>query len=56
VDEGLGSPIFDAINRGSFKTELIAAAVLATALAIIAYALIALLQRLLTPWVRARTA
>jgi osmoprotectant transport system permease protein len=56
VDEGLGSPIFDAINRGSFKTELIAAAVLATSLAIIAYALIALLQRVLTPWVRARTA
>ena len=56
VDEGLGSPIFDAINRGTFKTELIAAAVLAIALGFIAYALIALLQRLLTPWVRARTA
>jgi osmoprotectant transport system permease protein len=54
VDEGLGSPIFDAINRGTFKTELIAAAVLATSLAVIAYALIALLQRLVTPWARAR--
>jgi osmoprotectant transport system permease protein len=56
VDEGLGSPIFDAINRGTFKTELIAAAVLATGLAFVAYALIALLQRVLTPWARARAA
>jgi osmoprotectant transport system permease protein len=55
VDEGLGSPIFDAINRGTFKTELIAAAVLAIALGFLAYALTALLQRLLTPWARART-
>jgi osmoprotectant transport system permease protein len=56
VDEGLGSPIFDAINRGTFKTELIGAGVLAIALAVVAYALIALLQRLLTPWARARSA
>jgi osmoprotectant transport system permease protein len=56
VDEGLGSPIFDAINRGTFKTELIAAAVLAIGLGFVAYALLALLQRLLTPWARARTA
>jgi osmoprotectant transport system permease protein len=56
VDEGLGSPIFDAINRGTFKTELIAAAVLAIGLGFVAYALIALLQRVLTPWTRARTA
>jgi osmoprotectant transport system permease protein len=55
VDEGLGSPIFDAINRGTFKTELIGAAVLATLLAFVAYALIAMLQRVLTPWARART-
>jgi osmoprotectant transport system permease protein len=55
VDEGLGSPIFDAINRGSFKTELIGAAVLTTALALVAYALIAILQRVLTPWARVRT-
>jgi osmoprotectant transport system permease protein len=55
VDEGLGSPIFDAINRGTFKTELIAAAVLAIGLGFVAYALIALLQRVLTPWARART-
>ena len=56
VDEGLGSPIFDAINRGTFKTELIAAAVLAILLGFLAYALTALLQRVLTPWARARTA
>jgi osmoprotectant transport system permease protein len=55
VDEGLGSPIFDAINRGTFKTELIAAAVLAIGLGFVAYALIALLQRVLTPWARAVT-
>jgi osmoprotectant transport system permease protein len=55
VDQGLGSPIFDAINRGTFKTELIGAGVLAIALGVVAYALIALLQRLLTPWARART-
>jgi osmoprotectant transport system permease protein len=54
VDEGLGSPIFDAINRGTFKTELIAAAVMAIGLGFVAYALLALLQRVLTPWVRAR--
>jgi osmoprotectant transport system permease protein len=54
VDEGLGSPIFDAINRGTFKTELYAAAALAIGLGILAYALIALAQRLLTPWARAR--
>jgi osmoprotectant transport system permease protein len=54
VDEGLGSPIFDAINRGTFKTELFAAAALAIGLGIVAYALIALTQRLLTPWARAR--
>jgi osmoprotectant transport system permease protein len=56
VDEGLGSPIFDAINRGTFKTELIAAAVLAIGLGFVAYALIALLERVLTPWSRARSA
>ena len=55
VDEGLGSPIFDAINRGTFKTELFAAAALSIALGVLAYALLALAQRLLTPWARART-
>jgi len=55
VDEGLGSPIFDAINRGTFKTELFAAAALSIALGVIAYAALALAQRLLTPWARARS-
>jgi osmoprotectant transport system permease protein len=54
VDEGLGSPIFDAINRGTFKTELYAASALAIGLGVLAYALLALTQRLLTPWARAR--
>jgi osmoprotectant transport system permease protein len=52
VDEGLGKPIFDAIGKGGFKTELIAAGVLAIALALVADALLLLLQRLLTPWTR----
>jgi osmoprotectant transport system permease protein len=54
VDRGLGDPIFKAIQT-SFKTELIAAGVLTTLLAFVAYALIALAQRALTPWAR-RTA
>ena len=54
VDEGLGSPIFKALQT-SFNTELIGAGVLTTLLAVVAYALIAALQRLLTPWAR-RTA
>jgi osmoprotectant transport system permease protein len=54
VDRGLGDPIFKAIQT-SFKTELIAAGLLTTLLAFIAYALIALAQRALTPWAR-RTA
>ena len=54
VDRGLGDPIFKAIQT-SFKTELIAAGLLTTVLAFAAYAMIALAQRLLTPWAR-RTA
>jgi osmoprotectant transport system permease protein len=51
VDEGLGDPIFKALQT-SFNTELIAAGVLTTLLAVVAYALIAALQRVLTPWAR----
>jgi osmoprotectant transport system permease protein len=51
VDEGLGSPIFRALQT-SFNTELIAAGVLTTLLAIITYAAVALAQRALTPWAR----
>jgi osmoprotectant transport system permease protein len=54
IDDGLGQPIFDAIQRGVFKTEFLAAAVLAIALAFIADGLFVLLQRVLTPWASAR--
>ncbi|MFL5782539.1 MAG: ABC transporter permease [Thermoleophilaceae bacterium] len=49
VDRGLGSPIFTAIQT-SFNTELIAAGLLTTLLALVAYLIIAVAQRLLTPW------
>jgi osmoprotectant transport system permease protein len=51
---GLGAPIFSAIQTGA-NTEFVAASVLAIALALIADVLIVLLQRALTPWVRARS-
>jgi osmoprotectant transport system permease protein len=54
VDKGLGSPIFAALQRGPFKTELIAASVLAILLGFVAYVLIAIAQRLIAPWARAR--
>jgi osmoprotectant transport system permease protein len=50
---GLGAPIFSAIQTGA-NTEFVAASLLAIALALIADVFIVLLQRLLTPWVRAR--
>lgn len=50
---GLGALIFDAIQSG-FKTEFVAAGVLAIALAIIADVLLVLLQRAITPWSRRR--
>jgi osmoprotectant transport system permease protein len=52
---GLGGPILSAIANSAFKTELIAAGGLAVALAIAADALLVGLQRMLTPWARART-
>jgi osmoprotectant transport system permease protein len=51
---GLGAPIFSAIQTGA-NTEFVAASILAIALALIADVLIVLLQRVLTPWVRARS-
>jgi osmoprotectant transport system permease protein len=51
---GLGAPIFSAIQTGA-NTEFVAASLLAIALALIADLLIVLLQRVLTPWVRARS-
>lgn len=55
VNEGLGVPILAAISNSTFKTELIAAGVLAVALAIAADALLVGMQRLLTPWARTRS-
>jgi osmoprotectant transport system permease protein len=51
---GLGAPIFSAIQTGA-NTEFVAASLLAIALALIADVLIVILQRFLTPWVRARS-
>jgi osmoprotectant transport system permease protein len=48
----LGTPIFEAIDNGVFKTELIAAGGMAVALAIVADTLLVVLQRALTPWAR----
>jgi osmoprotectant transport system permease protein len=53
-DAGLGGPIHTALGEGPFKTELIAAGGLAILLALAADALLVLVQRLLTPWTRAR--
>jgi osmoprotectant transport system permease protein len=50
---GLGQPIFNAIQSG-FKTQFVAAGVLAILLAFVADALLVLLQRALTPWAKAR--
>jgi osmoprotectant transport system permease protein len=50
---GLGEPIFDAIQTG-FKTEFIGAGVLAILLAIVVDLLLVMVQRVVTPWSRAR--
>ena len=52
VPEGLGQPILDGLQIG-FNTKFVAAGALAVALAIAVDALLALLQRALTPWTRA---
>jgi osmoprotectant transport system permease protein len=52
---GLGGPIFEALGQPDiFRTELVAAGGLAILLAVTADALLALLQRALTPWSRQR--
>jgi osmoprotectant transport system permease protein len=53
---GLGLPVHNALGEGPFKTELIAAGGLAILLALMADGLLVILQRLLTPWVRASRA
>jgi osmoprotectant transport system permease protein len=55
-DEGLGSPIFRAIQSNVFKTELFAAGGLAVSLALLADAALVLAQRLVTPWARRQNA
>jgi osmoprotectant transport system permease protein len=50
---GLGAPIFNAIQTGA-NTDFIAAGLLAIVLALLADALIVIVQRMLTPWARAR--
>ena len=55
INEGLGKPIFDAIQT-DFSTELLAAAALASVLALVADALLVLVQRVATPWAAARAA
>jgi len=52
--KGLGVPIHSALGEGPFKTELIAAGALAVLLALAADGVLVLLQRVLTPWTRAR--
>jgi osmoprotectant transport system permease protein len=54
LPKGLGHPIFIALQQNIFKTEILAAGGLAVALALFADALLALTQRLLTPWSRQR--
>ena len=52
---GLGQPIFNAIQSG-FKTQFVAAGMLAVLLALAADGLLVLLQRSLAPWMRAQRA
>ena len=55
INYGLGTPIFDALGVADiFRTELLAASGLAILLALVADVLLSLLQRVLTPWSRAR--
>jgi osmoprotectant transport system permease protein len=54
LPKGLGHPIFVALGQNLFKTEILAAGGLAVALALFADGLLALTQRLLTPWSRRR--
>jgi osmoprotectant transport system permease protein len=53
VSQGLGVPILGAL-RDNFKTEILAAGALAVGLAILADALLVLVQRAVTPWATSR--
>jgi osmoprotectant transport system permease protein len=48
--DGLGAPIFDAMNHGNFKTELVGAGVLVVGLAVALDSLLVLSQYLVAPW------
>ena len=52
---GLGQPIFNAIQSG-FKTQFVAAGLLAVLLALVVDGLLVLVQRGLAPWMRVRRA
>jgi osmoprotectant transport system permease protein len=52
IPEGLGRPIFIALNQDIFKTEILAAGLLVIGLALFADFVLVLVQRLLTPWTR----
>jgi osmoprotectant transport system permease protein len=53
VAKGLGQPIYAALAEDIFKTEIFTAGGMVIALALLADGLLVLLQRGLTPWVRA---
>jgi osmoprotectant transport system permease protein len=50
INEGLGAPIFDAIQRGNFSTEFLAASGMAILLAWFADLLLVMIQRMVAPW------
>jgi osmoprotectant transport system permease protein len=54
IPQGLGYPIFIALREDLFKTEILAAGALAVGLALTADALLAVTERFVTPWSRAR--
>jgi osmoprotectant transport system permease protein len=52
IPQGLGRPIFIALDQNVFKTEILAAGALAVGLALAADGLLVLAGRALTPWTR----
>jgi osmoprotectant transport system permease protein len=54
VPAGLGKPIFDALSNGGFNTGYVSGGILCVLLALVGDALFVLLQRVLTPWAKAR--
>ena len=52
IPQGLGRPIFIALDQNVFKTEILAAGALAVGLALAADAALVLAGRALTPWAR----